>query len=339
MTALHPGSWVVWAAGVGVFAAAVTNPWGIVAALLVVVIVHAGTPGGTGTGLKGLIVAMTFLTLVRLMMVVTLPNPGATELFRLPEFQLWSNGFRIGGAVTAEIVAETLTESLRLGLAMSGFGVFIARVDTAAIIRMFPSSLREVGLVCGVAVGFVSGIVESAKDIRDAQRMRGETTGRFLPPSMVVPILGSAIERAFNLAESIDSRGYGTGAARISPTAIVLGSFLALGGLIVWTAGVRTPGVALVIAAILVITGAIGSAARRSATTRMPGRRMRIRDVAVIGTVATATVAVLLDPSSWTAYPVVSMPPATIGTVLASIAFLAPLVGSQPRVVRTAGFA
>src|SRR5205823_6608529 len=83
-------------------------------------------------------------------------------------------------------------------------------------------------LVVSIAFAFVPGMIRTVRDVRDAQRLRGERGLRRLAPSLAVPVLGLSLERALLLAESMDARGYGTVAAPASSRRVLVGGLLAL---------------------------------------------------------------------------------------------------------------
>ena len=75
---------------------------------------------------------------------------------------------------------------------------------------MTPGFIHGVGVVTGIAVGFVPQMVTSWQAIREAQQVRGHKVRgvRDVLP-LVMPLLVTALERARQLAESMEARGFG----------------------------------------------------------------------------------------------------------------------------------
>ncbi|HOA92648.1 MAG TPA: acetate--CoA ligase family protein, partial [Quisquiliibacterium sp.] len=92
--------------------------------------------------------------------------------------------------------------------------------------------LHQAGVVSSIALTFVPQLIVSARDIREAQRIRGHRfRGRRDMLPLIVPLLTMALERAIGLAESMESRGFGDGTAEGHRHRGVLLSGLLLTGL------------------------------------------------------------------------------------------------------------
>jgi energy-coupling factor transport system permease protein len=186
------------------------------------------------------------------------------------------------------------------------FGVFNAAVDVTELVRAVPPSLRDVGLVVSVALAFVPCLLAAARDVRDAQRLRGERALRLLAPSLVVPVLGFALERALLLAESMDSRGYGRAAParRLAPLALP-GLAAMTGGMALWVGARPLLGVALVAGG----AGALAAAVRasRAPVTRLRRVRPRPRD-ALAALAAGCLAAAWARDAAYAVYPAVHPP-------------------------------
>ncbi|HVE91792.1 MAG TPA: energy-coupling factor transporter transmembrane component T [Actinomycetota bacterium] len=218
---VHTLAWAGWLTACSVYAFAVSNPYALATALSAVLLVHLSAPEDPAARVRPMrtfLVAAIVVLGFRLVFTALLPNPGQTTLFSLPRLALpsWAGGFGLGGRVTAEVVAESALEGLRLVLVLAAFGEFNSRIDFSAAVRAVPAVTREAGLVVAIALAFVPGVLAAAADVRDAQKMRGERGRTRLAPSLAVPILALSLERAFLLAESMDSRGYGRRRPRVT---------------------------------------------------------------------------------------------------------------------------
>lgn len=212
----HAKAWLAWAAASACVTLLVDQPFAsatAVAALAVVAVAGARrSPEGRSFGVM-LKVGFAFIGL-RVVLFGLTGHTGDTTLFTLPEIALPGvlGGFSLGGRVTGEVIAQAVAEGLKIAAFLATFGVFMSVVDPARVLRMLPRRLHEAGLVIGIALTFVPTMLRTASEIRDAQRLRGHRFRgiRSLGP-FVVPVVESALERSFDLAASMESRGYGRG--------------------------------------------------------------------------------------------------------------------------------
>lgn len=211
----HSLVWLIWlAAGV---AAVTTNPLlnllVMAQATLVALTCHSDNPVGRAFGLfvrLGIV-----LVLIRILLSA-IPvggiSFGQTLLFRLPELQLplWLGGVQLGGTATLEMIVGGLVGGVRLWAVILVFGAFNAVADHYGLLRRTPRFLFHAGLATTIALTFVPHVVVQLRAIRDAQRVRGHRfrTWRDALP-LIVPLLASSLERSIQLAEALDSRGYG----------------------------------------------------------------------------------------------------------------------------------
>ena len=238
----HSLVWLIWlAAG---FSTVTSNPLLNVLIMLQAVLVgltcHSGSPVGHALGLFlkfGLI-----LVIIRtLLSVVAIGgySYGSTKLFTLPTLQLpiWLGGIQLGGTATLEMLIGGLVGGLRLWALLLLFGAFNAVADHYALLRRTPRFLFHAGLVTTIALTFVPHAVLQLQAIRDAQRIRGHRFRSWrdaLP--LLIPLVSGSLERSIQLAEALDSRGFGRIASRQGRTgwsqaAIVVGLTLIAYGL------------------------------------------------------------------------------------------------------------
>jgi energy-coupling factor transport system permease protein len=341
---LHPGGWIAWLTSISVFAFIVTNPLYVLLALAAVIVVHLSFPADAspvGRAVRLFVAFGLVLLLVRVAFIGLLPNPGTTTVLQLPELQTprWLGGLELGGPVSAEVLVAAASEGLRLVVVLAAFGVLNAHADVSGLLRTVPGAFRDVGLVASIAVAFVPGVLRTVRDVRDAQRLRGEWGLRRLAPTLVVPVLGMSLERAPLLAESMDARGYGRGEAMRSSRMF---SWAGLGVLLVavasWVWG--APGIATGAAAAgaaLLVWG-FRSASVRAPTTRLQVHGVTAFDVAVIAAAAAGIVAVIFARSDalYDPYPVVAWPAFSIRTAAVTLTFVAPaLIGARVGAGRT----
>ena len=335
---LHPGAWIAWLTAVTVFAFTVGNPLYVFLAICAVVVVHLSLPraeGIAGRAVRMFVVVGCVLLALRLVFVALLPNPGTTVLFSVPHLVLprFLGGLSLGGNINAEVLAAGFAEGLRLILVLAAFGVFNAHADISALLRSVPSTFRDAGLVISIAFAFVPGMVATVREVRDAQRLRGEHGLRRLAPSLAVPVLVLALERAFLLAESIDARGYGTTAAptKVARTSLVGGLAALLVSIAAWSAGWRGFSTVIAIAGAAAIVWSLRESAVASGTTRLTVRVVRPTDIVVIA--ASGAVALLAlragADASYNPYPSIVAPSFAVTTAMLAAALVAPALAAK----------
>jgi energy-coupling factor transport system permease protein len=171
--------------------------------------------------------------------VLTIPfnalstHAGQIVLFRLPE------GWPIvGGAITLEAVLAGAVNGLSLMTILVVFAAFNAIVDHYQLLRAVPAFLFQAGVVISIAITFVPQMVLSAKEIRQAQRIRGHRFRgiRDLLP-LIIPLLANGLERAIQLAETMEARGFGSAVRPLSRREAVLSQAGTLAALLVLLGG------------------------------------------------------------------------------------------------------
>lgn len=175
-----------------------------------IVTVAAAMVASTSSGrvFRTFLIVGLVLVLVRTALSALAGHTGDTTLFHLPAANLPAllGGAALGGAVTAEVVLTGLAEGARLLAVVACFGAFMSVTESIDVVRLLPRFLFEAGLVVNIAMAFAPQLGRTAREIREAQLMRGSR--RRVAP-VVVPLVASSLERATSLAESMDSRGYG----------------------------------------------------------------------------------------------------------------------------------
>ncbi len=211
-TRFHPYAWLSWLAAAATAALITRNP-AYLGALLIAVgltyraivrqLVPDSHPQGRGWGL--------FIRLGLFLWLFTVPfnaltvHAGNVVLFRLP-----ANWPVVGGPITAEAMAYGLTSGLGLLAILVTFATFNLALDPARLLRLVPAALYQAGMITAIAVTFVPQMMAAAQEIKEAQEVRGHRFRglRDLLP-LFVPLLTTALERAIQLAESMEARGFG----------------------------------------------------------------------------------------------------------------------------------
>jgi energy-coupling factor transport system permease protein len=171
--------------------------------------------GPWGSSFKWSLLAGIYLMAIRLItgILIGVPRPGTT-LFTVPRIELpsWLPGIRIGGAVTWERLSSSLSEGLIIASVIALFGAANSVTSPRKLLRTLPTSLYQVGVALTIATTVLPQLVSSISRIRAAQFLRNGKKVRI--SSIALPLLEESLSRAIHLAQSMESRGYGSSRMR-----------------------------------------------------------------------------------------------------------------------------
>jgi energy-coupling factor transport system permease protein len=296
----HHGTWIVWLIAAAVPAFTLRNPLYSVlvlgAAWIVYAVLGQASPTGSSWG--------SFVKLGVFLFALTIPfnalsiHAGQIILFRLPQ------GLPIiGGAITLESVIAGAVSGLALLSILVVFAAFNAVVDHYQLLRATPAFLFQAGVIVSVAITFVPQMVLSARQIREAQRIRGHRFRglRDLLP-LILPLLASGLERAIQLAEAMEARGFASAVVPMSRRQAALSQLRTLAALLGLLAGLFImayfPDRSLLAWGIIAV-GSVGLLAtfwlqgRRVERSRYRTETWSVRDLAVIAASLVVLAAVL----------------------------------------------
>src|ERR1019366_3997998 len=224
-----------------------------------------------------------FVIAMRVVLVALLGGgvPGQTVLLNLPQIPLptGSSGVRLGGPVTLEGVLAAAYDGARLAAVLACIGAANALASPRRLLRYVPATLYEVGTALVVALTYAPQLVDDARRVRAARRLRGHAgRGPRELARLAVPVLDSALERSLDLAASMESRGYGrsvhrNAGSRRKATALTL---FGLGGVVAGVYGLLDGGSAPLLGLPLLLAGSAGAAASLAGGARRE-RRSRYR--------------------------------------------------------------
>jgi energy-coupling factor transport system permease protein len=232
---LHPAAWWVWGAGLAVAASRTTNPFLLLLVVAVVAwVVMERRELGTTYALAAFLLIGLFAIGLRIVMVTLLGGgvTGRVILFRLPELPLpdWSSGVRLGGPVSLEGLLFAVYQGLQLATILACLGAVNALASPRRLLRYVPATLYEIGTAVVVALTFAPQLVDDARRVRLARRLRGHATRNPAELGRIaVPVLVGALDRSLELAASMESRGYGR-AVRRTPRSTRFAGLLTLVG-------------------------------------------------------------------------------------------------------------
>ena len=210
---MHPITWVLWTGLVAAVAIVTRNPL-YLCLLLGIVLVHYVAVSQPRSAVGGRLEAQGWRMLLRVAMwmaLLVIPlnalsiHVGSHVLFRLPV--RWP---LVGGAITLEGVLAGVVSALGLLTLIALFATFNLRVNQAQLLRLTPAFVYEAGLIVSIALAFVPQVMVSGRQIREAQLVRGHKMrrARDMRPFLIA-LLTTGLERSFQLAESMEARGFG----------------------------------------------------------------------------------------------------------------------------------
>jgi len=134
---------------------------------------------------------------------------GKTVLATVPPKVLGVPTLVLSGNITAEALAFAAIMTVFLVNMLVSFQVFNGSTTPDAVLRMIPASVPAVALTASIGMRFVPTVLKDFYSIRDAQVSRGVRMNSLSSrASLIAPTVVTSLERGFNLAESMASRGY-----------------------------------------------------------------------------------------------------------------------------------
>lgn len=258
-------------------------------------------------------IAITLLFFGALWNFVTV-HVGETSLFRLP-----GDYFAIGGAYTLEAALYGALNGISIALILTAFVFLTQLLSPRDVVRLTPPALYEVGLVLAVALAFLPQGRETLQEIQEAQELRGHRSRGlrdFLP--ILLPLMIKALERALDLAETMEARGFSARREKLSRWVVVLllvSLLAALGGVLggmvnlaAWLLG------GLWLLAVLLLLAALYLAGKDTPSTNYRAAHLSAAEWGAVGTALAALLVwgglQLLAPQMlvYSVYPRVTLP-------------------------------
>ncbi len=202
---IQPLAWVGWLAAVLATLSAGRNPLHLVLVLLCIAVVEAATPSvdRRATPITPLRFALTVTAMSAILNALSV-RYGDTVLLRLPNWLPL-----LGGAITLEALVFGTLSGLTLAGLFVAFMVAQRSLPTSALVGLIPRAFYPLAVVAAIAITFVPTTLRQARQIREAQAIRGHRLQRlrdWLP--LLLPLLVGGLERAFQLAEAMAARGF-----------------------------------------------------------------------------------------------------------------------------------
>jgi energy-coupling factor transport system permease protein len=283
---IHPLAWVGWLAAVLATLSAGRNPLHLVLVLLCIAVVEAAAPQSSerrrATPITPLQFALT-VTLISAILNALSVRYGDTVLLRLPGWLPL-----LGGAVTLEALVFGALSGLTLAGLFVAFIVAQRSLPTSSLVGLIPCAFYPLAVVAAIAITFVPTTLRQARQIREAQAIRGHRLQRlrdWLP--LLLPLLIGGLERAFQLAEAIAARGFASvsqpqHAIALRASMVVGLAALLAGWLLILTWGQACAGQLLMLCGGGLLVGTLWLAGRRAPRTRYRRTTWAAGDTAVL---------------------------------------------------------
>jgi energy-coupling factor transport system permease protein len=331
---LHPITWALWLGSAIAVISLTRNPFYLLLMLLACAVMsELLRPAGRSAPLDPILFAAVAVTFGGIFNAIT-TSYGDTVITQLPAS--WP---LIGGAITAEGLIYGITNGLVIGALVAAFAVFGAALPVSALLRLTPRAFYPLAVVITIAVTYVPLTVRHARQVREAQLLRGYRVRGWrdtLP--LLLPLLIGGLERALQLAETLAARGFAADPPPPATSRLLAGGLAAIfGGLVVRFAwGLGSAGMVLIGGGAALVGGAFWLAGRRIPRTQYQQYRWRWLDaLALLG--AGVALAAMLTPWAgqasifYTPYPTLSVPPFAPLLALALLGLLMPLVPLRRR--------
>ncbi len=119
--------------------------------------------------------------------------------------------------VTAEAIAAGAVLGLRAAVAMVAFAVYSACVDPDRVLRALRPIAGRSALTATLVSRLVPVAAADAARLRDAGRLRGPAAAPVGRAPLARRLLAGSLDRAVDVAATLELRGYGLDAPRAEP--------------------------------------------------------------------------------------------------------------------------
>lgn len=146
------------------------------------------------------------LTMILLSMLINglFSHVGNSVLFTIP--QRWP---LVGGNITLESLVYGAINGMVIGALYILFNIINLALNIKQLTHLIPRAFHPVAMVITIALTFFPSIQQRAREIKEAQMIRGNQMKKvsdWLP--ILMPLLVTSLENAILLAESMTARGF-----------------------------------------------------------------------------------------------------------------------------------
>lgn len=164
-----------------------------------------------GAGLRRirrLLVAVFLIAAFATLLNFVSAHLGATVLFALPD-QIPA----IGGPYTLEALVFGASGGITIAAAILAAAPLSLLLDSHEVMDALPAPLSRTGVAIASSLNLVPAVATSFVEVTEAQRLRGwRPRGPRSWMEVLVPVVLTSVEGSIQLAESMEARGFGSGA-------------------------------------------------------------------------------------------------------------------------------
>lgn len=314
MNAFHPVAWILWGAAVLLPALLTRNPlYQSVILGATLIDLWALKRRGASAHAWGIILRLAvWLAALGTVGNALIVHHGERVWARLPAS--WPI---VGGPLTVEAALFGLASAMSLLSLLLIVATLNAGMSPDRWLRLVPGFLYQAGVVTSIAVTFVPVVARTARDVHDAQRLRGHRFRRLTDYApLFAPVLVDSLERSVQLAASMAARGFGANVQPVSPwrhllaqLALWWGLVIVLGGMFMrayWRQHARL-GLVLILLGSLIVVVTFWLQGRRVRRTTYRRWYWRPRDtILALGSLLLIGITVITrarSPLTWLYYP------------------------------------
>jgi energy-coupling factor transport system permease protein len=194
-----------WSAACIVIVLSTTNP-----AYKAMVLAAAFAALAAGAGLarmRPLLVGVALVAAFAVLLNFVSAHLGTTALFSLPAAIPG-----VGGPYTLEALAYGVSGGITIAAAILAAAPFSLLLKSHQVMDALPPALSRTGTAIAASLNLVPAVATSFAEVTEAQRLRGwRPRGPRSWSEVVVPVVLTSVEGSIQLAESMESRGFGSG--------------------------------------------------------------------------------------------------------------------------------
>jgi len=172
----------------------------------------------TGAGLarmRPLLIGVLFVAAFAVLLNFISAHLGTTVIFSLPEAIPG-----VGGPYTLEALAYGVSGGITIAAAILAAAPLSLMLKSYQVMDALPSALSRTGTAIAASLNLVPAVATSFAEVTEAQRLRGwRPRGPRSWSEVVVPVVLTSVEGSIQLAESMESRGFGSGSRTSMRTA------------------------------------------------------------------------------------------------------------------------
>lgn len=175
---------------------------------IVLAAAFAALAAGVGlTRMRPLITGVFLVAAFAVVLNFVSAHLGTTVLFSLPAAIPG-----VGGPFTLEALAYGVSGGLTIAAAIFAAAPFSLLLKSHQVMDALPSALSRTGTAIAASLNLVPAVATSFEQVTEAQRLRGwRPRGPRSWSEVVVPVVLTSVEGSIQLAESMESRGFGSG--------------------------------------------------------------------------------------------------------------------------------